>query len=288
MPILDGGYSLQYSPLMEYREGKGMVLFCQMDVTGRTESDPAAETLAGNILRYVSGWKAAERNRKALYVGDPAGERHLRHAGIVAGSYDGGKLSPDQVLVVGTGGGKKLAANAQAVGEFLKAGGNVLALGLDEAEANSFLPTAVRMKKQEHIASFFEPFGADSLLAGIGPADVHNRGCGQLPLVSGGATVFGDGSLAKAQDANVVFWQLPPYAITSAEGAVASFQVDSGDAPDGKHSAPGGHGDDDGGGRAAYAAHYGRAAQPSLRGRRAPRARSNGRRRSARCTRSPS
>ncbi len=36
LPIVDGGFSLQYSPLMEYREGKGMVLFCQMDVTGRT------------------------------------------------------------------------------------------------------------------------------------------------------------------------------------------------------------------------------------------------------------
>ena len=43
LPILDGGYSLQYSPLLEYREGKGMVLFCQMDVTGRTETDPAAD-----------------------------------------------------------------------------------------------------------------------------------------------------------------------------------------------------------------------------------------------------
>jgi hypothetical protein len=237
MPILDGGYSLQYSPLMEYREGKGMVLFCQMDVTGRTESDPAAETLTGNILRYVAGWKAAETNRKVLYVGDPDGKCHLCHSGIAVGSYDGGKVSPDQVLVVGTGGGKTLAANAEAVKDFLKAGGNILALGLDEAEANSFLPTAVQMKKQEHIASFFEPFGADSLLAGIGPADVHNRGDGQMPLVSGGATIFGDGSLAKAQGANVVFWQLPPYTLSSAEGAVQSFQVDSGDAPDGKNSA---------------------------------------------------
>jgi hypothetical protein len=236
MPILDGGYNLQYSPLMEYREGKGMVVFCQMDVTGRTESDPAADTLVGNILRYVSAWKGGERNRKALYVGDPAGERHLRHAGIVAGSYDGGKLSLDQVLVVGTGGGKKLAAHTQAVGEFLRAGGNVLALGLDEGEANSLVP-AVRTKKQEHIASFFEPFGADSLLAGIGPADVHNGGAGQLPLVSGGARVFGDGVLAKAEDANVIFWQLPPYTLTSAEGAAQSFQVDTGDAADGTHSA---------------------------------------------------
>ena len=34
LPIVDGGYALQYSPLLEYREGRGMVLFCQMDITG--------------------------------------------------------------------------------------------------------------------------------------------------------------------------------------------------------------------------------------------------------------
>ncbi len=57
LPILDGGYALQYSPLLEYREGRGLVLFCQMDVTARTESDPAAETLVNNILRYVDAWR---------------------------------------------------------------------------------------------------------------------------------------------------------------------------------------------------------------------------------------
>ena len=83
LPILDGGYSLQYSPLMEYREGKGLVLFCQLDVTGRTEQDPAAETLARNLLRYVAGWKPPAR-RQALYVGDPAARRHLEFSGIPA------------------------------------------------------------------------------------------------------------------------------------------------------------------------------------------------------------
>ena len=81
LPILDGGYSLQYSPLLEYREGKGMVLFCQMDVTGRTDGDPAADALARNILAYVSAWKPSPR-RKAIYVGDPAGKRHLESAGL--------------------------------------------------------------------------------------------------------------------------------------------------------------------------------------------------------------
>ena len=44
LPIVDGGYSLEFSPLMEYREGKGLVLLCQLDVTGRTEDDPAAHS----------------------------------------------------------------------------------------------------------------------------------------------------------------------------------------------------------------------------------------------------
>jgi len=89
LPIIDGGYSLQYSPLMEYREGRGMILFCQMDVTGRTEVDPAAETLARNIIRYVADCEPAP-TRGAVYVGDPAGRRHLEFAGIAPGSYDGG------------------------------------------------------------------------------------------------------------------------------------------------------------------------------------------------------
>ena len=108
LPILDGGFSLQYSPLLEYREGKGVVLFCQVDVTGRTESDPAAGTLVHNLVAYVSAWQPAA-SRKMLYVGELAGQRHLEFSGIPVASYEGGKLVPDQVLVVGRGGGPLLA-----------------------------------------------------------------------------------------------------------------------------------------------------------------------------------
>jgi hypothetical protein len=218
LPILDGGFSLQYSPLIEYREGKGLVLFCQLDVTGRTEQDPAADTLVRNLLQYVTAWKPTPR-RQAIYVGDPAGRRHLEFSGIAARPYEGGKLTLDQVLIAGTGAGEKLAGNAAAVADFLKAGGNLLALGLDEAEANAFLPFKVTMKKAEHIAAFFEPAATGSLLAGVGPADCHNRAPREVPLVSGGAAVIGDGVLAKAQGANVVFCQLPPYAVSRGEGA---------------------------------------------------------------------
>src|SRR5262249_12616880 len=86
LPVLDGGYALQYSPLMEYREGKGMVLFCQVDVTGRTERDPAADALTRNLLRYVAAWKPAPR-RQALYVGDAAGKGHLEAVGLAPAPY---------------------------------------------------------------------------------------------------------------------------------------------------------------------------------------------------------
>ena len=104
LPLVDGGYSLQYSPLMEYREGQGMVLFCQMDVTGRTEADPAAERLARNLLSYTSAWKPAAR-RTILYAGDPAGQKHLQQAGFAVEPYAAGALKADRVLVVSPGGG---------------------------------------------------------------------------------------------------------------------------------------------------------------------------------------
>jgi len=125
-----------------------MILFCQMDVTDRTETDPAAETLARNAIQYLSAWKPAPA-RKAVYVGDPAGRDHLESAGVTVSSYRGANLSSDQVLVVGPLGGQKLAGDATAISAWLKAGGHFLAIGLDEREANEFLPFKVTMKKAD-------------------------------------------------------------------------------------------------------------------------------------------
>ncbi len=210
LPILDGGYALQYATLMEYREGQGLVLFCQMDVSGRTEDDPAADALARNILRYVSDWQPAPR-RAVVYAGDEAGRQHLEATGLSVAPYEGGSPSPDQVLVVGPGGAQQLAQSAAAIRDWVQAGGQVLAVGLTGEEASTFLPMSVRTTPAEHIAAYFEPFGVGSLLAGVSPADVYNRDPRELPLVSGGATAVGNGVLAEAEGANVVFCQLAPW-----------------------------------------------------------------------------
>jgi hypothetical protein len=210
LPLLDGGFSLQFSPLMEYREGKGLVLFCQMDVTGRTETEPAAEDLVRNLLQYASSWAPAPR-RRALYAGPSAGRRHLESLGLSVDSYNGGNLSSDQVLVLGPGAGPTLAGRTEALAGWLKAGGHLLAIGLDQEDADALFPFKVTMKKAEHISTFFEPFSRNTLLAGLGPADVHIRAPRQLPLVSAGARLAGDGVLAQAAEAQVVFCQLEPW-----------------------------------------------------------------------------
>lgn len=210
LPILDGGFSLQYSPLMEYREGRGMVLFCQVDVTGRTESEPAAGTMVRNLVRYVSAWKAIPR-RSVVYTGDPAGKKHLESTGVAVASLGDKPLTADQILVVGSGGAKALIGRAQGVIDWLKNGGNLLALGLGQDEARELASIPVAMKKSEHISAYFDPLGMNSPFAGIGPADVHNRDPRELPLVTSGAQIVGNGVLAKADNVNAVFCQMPPW-----------------------------------------------------------------------------
>jgi beta-galactosidase len=210
MPIVDGGYSLQYSPLIEFHDGQGMILFCQMDLTGRSEAEPAADALARNVLHYVCDWKPAAQ-RSAVYIGEPAGKQHLESAGITVADYDGRELADDQVLIVGPGGGDRLAADSAPLAAWLKAGGHLLAIGLDEKEIRELLPSKIQTKRAEHIAAYFDAPGRESPLAGVGPADNHNRDPKELPLVSAGAMIAGDGVLALMTDANLVLCQMVPW-----------------------------------------------------------------------------
>jgi hypothetical protein len=146
-----------------------------------------------------------------VYAGESAGREYFEQAGVSITDYSGGELSPEQVLVVGPGGGMQLEPHKAAVAKLLESGGYVLAIGLNEAEANAFLPFSVTMKKAEHICAYFEPASTKSLLAGIASADVHNRDPREIELVSSGAAVIGNGVLAVAEDANVVFCQLAPW-----------------------------------------------------------------------------
>ena len=91
------------------------------------------------------------------------GRQHLTSAGFRLEPY-AGNITAEQVLVVGPGGGKTLARDAASIADWLKAGGNLLAIGLDQQDVD-FLPSKVGIRKREHIAAYFEPFAVDSPIA---------------------------------------------------------------------------------------------------------------------------
>ncbi len=210
LPLVDGGFHLQYSPLMVYREGKGMVVFCQVDVTGRTAEDPAAQRLAANIMQFAEGWRGLTR-RSAVYVGEATGLAHLKASRAAVTAYDGRPLADDQVLVLGPDAAEELGDGMDAVARWVKAGGRVLALALSEGEARSVLGLPVEMQVAEHISCRYPSAGPGSPVAGVGCGEFMIRDVREVPLVTGGAGIMGNGVLALAAGGNVVLCQLAPW-----------------------------------------------------------------------------
>jgi hypothetical protein len=117
----------------------------------------------------------------------------------------------DDVLVVGPGSVRLLASEKTAIANWLKAGGRLLGIGLDQDSADALLPIPIKFAAAEHISTFFEPSGASSWLEGVGPSDVHNRDPRKLPLVASGAGIVGNGVLAVARESGILLCQLVPW-----------------------------------------------------------------------------
>jgi beta-galactosidase len=164
LPIIDGGFSLQYSPLLEYREGAGVVLFCQLDVTARTERDPVADAITLNTLKYLADWKASPKHDVA-YGGHGEVAQFLERLGV--------HLNP--------GGEVGVSGPLGSATEGILIGG-----------ANDY-----QTFEAEHISTYFESEPMRSPFAGISPAELHNRNPRKMTLMKSGGRILGDGALAQ-------------------------------------------------------------------------------------------
>lgn len=121
-PLLSAEFDLDYSPLLEWRFGKGLVLFSALDFTGRVGVDPAATTLARNVLTYLDSI-APEMTRRVVCTGDQDAIDLLRRLGVDASPAD--KLDdPSGTLLVVAGAGPA----QQDIEKFAAAGGRVFFL----------------------------------------------------------------------------------------------------------------------------------------------------------------
>ena len=76
-PLAVGGFDMQYTPLLELIVDKGRTIFCQLDVTNRTENDPVADRIACRLIHYLIYAPDTGFKRKVHYTGGPEGRALL-------------------------------------------------------------------------------------------------------------------------------------------------------------------------------------------------------------------
>lgn len=204
-PLLQGGFDLQYSPLMEYRQGKTHILFSQLDISGRTEVEPESLELLKFMLERLDR-AGSQDSRKVFYAGDANGKALLKSLQIPFAEYKSGtKTDSASLLVLGgnadTGDLKKIVEN----------GTNVLALGLDRKALETAFPGMFRFEKNDGYADFVKGLHEIPEFDGLSNADLHWRE--KLSLDAFPKDSWGGSSLniKYPGKGKVAAYQLPPW-----------------------------------------------------------------------------
>ncbi|NRA37431.1 MAG: hypothetical protein HRU15_04780 [Planctomycetes bacterium] len=210
LSLLDGAFSLQYTPLMEYRSSNSVIMFSQLDISGRDRSDPVAEALVVNMINYLSTWRPAPKY-DAYYLGEEAGLVHIRNSGFIVQPYNGQELQAGHVLIVGPGSLSKIDDNVKS---WISSGGKVIGVGLNSKELSAISKNTIKTRAVEFVNAYFEPSPFDSLLAGIGPGELHLREPRTLDLPVSGMEIKGLGALAVSNSGNFALCQVVPWQYT--------------------------------------------------------------------------
>jgi hypothetical protein len=206
LPIVDGGFDLQYAPLLECGVGRGRVVFCQMDVTGRSEGDPAARALIAALVRYCA--EAPPRTARQVHcAGQGEARRMLERLGAAPTDGDA-PLGEGDLIVVGPDAGLP----GERMAEAARRGANVLLLANGEAGLRR-APVPCRWEVRTVMNSRLDLARRGEAFRGLSCAETHLRNFKDLPLLSEPEPADEHGLLASAElgAGRVVFCQLAPW-----------------------------------------------------------------------------
>jgi len=131
-PIAVAEFGLNYSPLLEWRHGRGGIFLSQFDLTRRIGTDPVATRIAENLVRTLDQPFAQEQNRTVRYLGDAKGWEYLSRLGFASSRIGAEALSglvpAGEILVIGPGEWRNLGKASGALKSFVNAGGRALVL----------------------------------------------------------------------------------------------------------------------------------------------------------------
>lgn len=167
LPLLDGGFDLKYTPLMEMRLRQGRIIFCQMDLSGRTEPEPAADLLLSNLIRYAQSASPCAPAVKA-WCADAPTRRLLANLAAELATEERPRAS--DVAVAG-----RQSTEATLLRQHVEAGGVALLLDWSVELLKSVLPKEATVESNA-LTHTPPPLTASSAWRGVGPSDLHWRG----------------------------------------------------------------------------------------------------------------
>lgn len=208
LPLYHGGFDLQYAPLILFREGKAKIMLCQLDVSGRTETEPQARNVLAEALEALDRAETPA-TRPVRFAGKEAGEllELLRvPAEPLKASLDGNEL-----LVAGPG--AELPGNLR---QLIEGGLNVLALGWSKEEIHRLAPD-LPVEEGTFYTDLVKNLDSKPEFAGLCNADLHLRyeePFASFPVDSEGGRLLQTVSLGKGK---IVFYQMPPFRLNQEE-----------------------------------------------------------------------
>ncbi len=174
-PLLEGEFDLAYSPLMEARIGNGLLVWCGLDLDGRTEEDPAAALVSRRLLAYMAGpLPAIVPQGSAVYIGGLEGEKLLTSMGLVFEKSASLPLKPG-LAIIGEGAAQP---SGLALDSFVKNGGRVVLLG-SAANAAGFTLAPGKLA-----GASAPPLWPEA--RGLSPSDLRLRSEFEAPLLAPG------------------------------------------------------------------------------------------------------
>lgn len=171
VPVLECGFDLVDSPLMEARLGRGRVLLCQIDVTSRYGVDPVSTRLVDNILKDCS--RRAQTSGPAWHCAGPSAKAFLGQFGIAAKEF-----SSAEALRIAVGREPLSPERRAQLMAAAERGATVLLLPGSPA-AETF---GLRQKPQR---LFIGRVASHPLLAGLSDGDVYLKQWQEMPAASG-------------------------------------------------------------------------------------------------------
>ena len=201
--LCDGGFDLQYAPLLDWTIERGRITFCQLDVTARTVSDPVADDLVRRLVTRLADelpWPRWPR---------PIGTRAwMAGRNLLIGLRHDPEERADGWYIVSSG-----AERPADFFEQIAKGGRALCLGLTADEVRNWSPAPLAaVETNGCYATRIERLPPE--LNGLSNADWSWHGAMDFAAFTEPSE---DGNVAlrvvRHGKGAIVFWQVPPWKI---------------------------------------------------------------------------